>query len=75
LVLRRTSPSDRSSRFVERHRRRCPAGQRLKSLPSVALIGGLVKRLPVGVADPFALSFGQLGEQVADAVNGAVLAV
>ena len=41
----------------------------------VALVGGVIERLPVGLADAFALAFGQLGQQVADAVNGAVLAV
>jgi hypothetical protein len=49
--------------------------ERLQSLPSVALVGGVVEGLPVGPADPFALALGQLGEQVAQAVNGAVLAV
>jgi hypothetical protein len=49
--------------------------ERVQSLLSVALVGGVIKRLPVGLADAFALAFGQLGEQVADAVNGAVLAV
>ena len=41
----------------------------------VALVGGLVECLPVGLADAFALAFGQLGEQVAQAVHGAVLAI
>jgi hypothetical protein len=49
--------------------------ERLEALLSVALVGGVIERLPVGAADAFALAFGQLGEQVADAVNGAVLAV
>jgi hypothetical protein len=49
--------------------------ERLQSLFAVALVGGVVERLPVGVADAFALAFGQLGEQVPQAVNGAVLAV
>jgi hypothetical protein len=42
---------------------------------AVALAGGVVECMPVGLADAFALAFGELGEQVADAVNGAVLAV
>ena len=49
--------------------------ERLQSLLAVALVGGVIECLPVGLADAFALAFGQLGEQVADAVNGAVLAV
>ena len=49
--------------------------QRLQPLLAVALVGGIIERLPVGQADAFALTFGQLGEQVAQAVNGAVLAV
>ena len=50
--------------------------ERLQSLLGVALVGRVVKRLPVGPADAFALAFGRAwGEQVADAVNGAVLAV
>ena len=49
--------------------------QRLEPLLVVALVGGVIERLPVGLADAFALAFGQLGEQVADAVNGAVLAI
>jgi hypothetical protein len=49
--------------------------ERLQSLLCVALAGGVIECLPVGLADAFALTFGQLGEQVADAVNGAVLAV
>jgi len=44
-------------------------------LLSIALVGGVVERLPVGGADAFAFPFGQLGEQVAQAVDGAVLAV
>jgi hypothetical protein len=40
----------------------------------VVLVGGVVECLPVGAADAFALAFGQLGEQVADAVNGAPMA-
>jgi hypothetical protein len=49
--------------------------ERLQSLLAVALAGGVVECLPVGLADALALAFGQLGEQVAQAVNGAVLAV
>ena len=49
--------------------------QGLQSLFSVAFVGRLIERLPVGPADAFALAVGDLGEQVADAVNGAVLAV
>ena len=49
--------------------------ERSESLFAVALAGGVIERLPVGLGDAFALTFGQLGEQVADAVNGAVLAV
>jgi hypothetical protein len=51
------------------------ACERLEPLLAVALVGGVVECLPVGLADAFALAFGQLGEQVADAVNGAVLAI
>jgi anti-sigma regulatory factor (Ser/Thr protein kinase) len=39
------------------------------------LVGGVIERLPVGLADPLAFPFGQLVEQVAHTVNGAVLAV
>jgi hypothetical protein len=35
--------------------------ERLESLFSVALVGGVVERLPVGLADAFALPLGQLG--------------
>ena len=49
--------------------------QALEALLAVALVGGVVERLPVGLADALAVAFGQLGEQVADAVNGAVPAV
>jgi hypothetical protein len=49
--------------------------QSLEALAGVAFVGGIVERLPVAAADAFALAFGQLGEQVAQAVNGAVLAV
>ena len=47
----------------------------LESLLCVAFVDGLIEGVPVGLADAFALAFGQLGEQVADAVNGAVLAL
>jgi hypothetical protein len=47
----------------------------LEPLLPVALTGGFVERLPVGPSDAFALPFGQLRSQVADAMNGAVLAV
>ena len=49
--------------------------QRVESLLAVALIDRLIECLPVGLADALALPFGQLGEHVADAVNGAVLAI
>ena len=51
------------------------AGQGVESQPSVALVGGVVECLPVAPADAVALALGQLGQQVADAVNGAVLTV
>lgn len=51
------------------------ADQRQQALLCVALVGGLVERLPIGLPDALALAIGQLGEQVAHAVNGAVLAV
>jgi hypothetical protein len=35
--------------------------QRLESLLAVALIDRVVERLPVSLADPFALPLGQLG--------------
>jgi hypothetical protein len=44
-------------------------------LACVAVVGGVVERPPVGLADALALSFWELGQQVADAVNGAVLSV
>ena len=47
----------------------------LESLLSVVLVDGLIERLPVGASDAFSLSLGQLGQQVAHAVNTAVLAV
>jgi hypothetical protein len=49
--------------------------QGLEALLCVALAGGVIERLPVGLADALALPFGEFGEQVANAVNGAVLAV
>jgi hypothetical protein len=49
--------------------------QALESLFAVALVGGVVERPPEGLTDAFALALGQLGEQVAEAVDGAVLAV
>ena len=49
--------------------------ERPEALLAVAFVGGVIERLPVGEADAFALAVGQLGEQVADAVHGAVLAV
>jgi len=49
--------------------------ERLQSLLSVALGGGVVEGVPIALTDALALSLRQLGEQVADAVNGAVLAV
>ena len=103
LVRRLTSPSDRSSRFVLRHRggggsgsadaRRARRGRRRgtgprrcsrpcrarRPAPGAAACrragGRLVECLPVGPADALALAFGQLGQQVAHAVHGAVLAV
>ena len=50
-------------------------GVRPESLFAVAFVGGVVECLPVGAADAFALAVGQLGGQVAQAVNGAVLAL
>jgi hypothetical protein len=47
----------------------------LESLLAVAHVGGVVECLPVDLADALAFALGQLGEQVADAVHGAVLAV
>jgi hypothetical protein len=49
--------------------------ERPEPLLAVALAGDVSERLPVGLADALALSLGQLREQVAQAVNGAVLAV
>jgi hypothetical protein len=41
----------------------------LETLLCVALVGGLVERLPVDPADALAFAFGNLREQVADAVT------
>ena len=49
--------------------------QGLESLLAVALAGGLVQCLLVGRSDAFALPLGQLRQQVAHAMDGAVLAV
>ena len=49
--------------------------KRLESLLGVAFVDRVIERLPVGPPDAFALAVGQLGEQVAHAVHGAVLAV
>ena len=49
--------------------------QGLESLLAVSHVGGVVERLPVGAADAFALTVGELGQQVAQAVHGAVLAI
>jgi hypothetical protein len=43
--------------------------ERSEALLCVALAGGVIERLPVGMADALALAFGQLGEQVAHAVK------
>ena len=51
------------------------ADQGQEPLLAVALVGGLVECLLVGAADALAFAFGQLGQQVAHAVHGAVLAV
>ena len=40
------------------------AGQRLQPLLAVALAGGVVERLPVGLADAFALAVGQLASRL-----------
>ena len=67
--------------IAEASSRRAEAGalelcdQGPEPLPCVALVLCLVERLPVGLAHSFALAFGQLGEQVAQAVDGAALAV
>ena len=47
----------------------------LQSLLAVLLVRRLVKRLPVRASHALALSLGQLCEQIAHAMNGAVLAV
>jgi hypothetical protein len=44
-------------------------------LPGVAFVDRIVERLPVGVLDALALAFGQLGVQIAGAVNAAALAI
>jgi hypothetical protein len=49
--------------------------QRLEALLSVAFVGGVVERLPVGLTYALAFPLGQLGEKVAQAVDGAALAV
>ena len=49
--------------------------ERLEALLAVAFVGGVVERLPVGRPDALAFAFGQLGDQVAQPVDGAVLAV
>jgi hypothetical protein len=47
----------------------------LQSLLGVALTDRVVERLPVGLLDPLAFAFGQLGVEVAGAVHAATLAV
>jgi hypothetical protein len=49
--------------------------ERLQSLLAVALAGGVIERLSVGLPHTLALPLGQLGQQVAHPVNRAVLAV
>jgi hypothetical protein len=49
--------------------------QGAEPLACVALVLGLVERLPVGAAHPLAILLGQLRDQVAGPVNGAVLSV
>jgi hypothetical protein len=66
LVGRLTSPRDRSSRLVDRHRGGEAAlielvDQGLAALFGGAVVDGFVERLPVGVLDAFVLAFGQLG--------------
>jgi hypothetical protein len=62
-------------------RRRCEAavvelvGERLESLLGVALIDGVIERLPVRALDAFALAFGQLRVAVARPMHAAALAV
>jgi hypothetical protein len=41
----------------------------LESLLAVALVDGVVECLPLRLADAFALSFGQLRQEIADAMN------
>jgi hypothetical protein len=52
-----------------------PVDQGLQSPLGVALVARLIERLPVGLSDALAVPLGQLREQVADAVDGAVLAI
>ena len=47
----------------------------MEPLSAVALVDGLIERPPVGLANTLALPVGQLRQEVADAVDGAVLAV
>ena len=67
--------------IAEASSRRAEAGalelcdQGPEPLPCVALVLGLVERLPVGPAHPLAIRLGQLRDQVAGPVNGAVLSV
>ena len=49
--------------------------ERVEPVASVGWAGGVIECFPVGVADPFAVAFGQLGQQVPEAVNRAVLAI
>jgi hypothetical protein len=49
--------------------------QSFEPLACVALVVCLVERLPVGAAHPLAIRLGQLRDQVAGPVNGAVLSV
>ena len=49
--------------------------ERLRSLLCVALVDRVIERLPVGVLDPFALAFGQLGVEVAGPMHAAALPV
>ena len=49
--------------------------QGLESLLAVLLVDRLVKRLPVRCSHALAFALGQLRQQVAHAMNGAVLAI
>jgi hypothetical protein len=49
--------------------------KRLEPLLCIAFVARVVERPPVGLLDPFALWFGQLGVEVAGAVHAAALAV